>query len=293
MEFSFESVFVRRKDNGKKIFVNRCFCPASYDAKNLLCVHGLTSSNHVFDLDYKDYSVARYFARNGYNVWCMDYGGYGLSDKYENGFDVDTENAAKDVVAVAGEICARQHADKLNVLGWSWGSMTSARASAMRPELFRRMAWVGPCFGGTLPSTVVKEPFTTLSYPYCVRVFQRVNGSDTEVDYATVEHGLVSLWVEQVFKNDAGHGRPNGGNRDISAAGDKWLIEPETVTCPVLLHFGDKDVYVDKGRVKIALDKLPNGSACNFMKGAGHALWVERDYYRPFRERTLAFFEEE
>ncbi len=202
MKFIFEQVFAQRKDNGKKIFMNRCSCPASYGTKNLLCVHGLTSSNHVFDLDYKDYSVARYFARNGYTVWCMDYGGYGLSDKYENGFDVDTQNAAEDIIAAAEEICARQHVSALNLIGWSWGSMTSARASAARPELFHKMSWVGPCFGGTLPVTEVKDPFTTLSYPYCVRVFQRVNNSDTEVDYTTVEHGLVSLWVEQVFKKE-------------------------------------------------------------------------------------------
>lgn len=292
MKFIFEQVFAQRKDNGKKIFMNRCSCPASYGAKNLLCVHGLTSSNHVFDLDYKDYSVARYFARNGYTVWCMDYGGYGLSDKYENGFDVDTQNAAEDIIAAAEEICARQHVSALNLIGWSWGSMTSARASAARPELFHKMSWVGPCFGGTLPVTEVKDPFTTLSYPYCVRVFQRVNNSDTEVDYTTVEHGLVSLWVEQVFKIDAGHGRPNGGNRDIASAGKQWLIDPEKVGCPVLLNYGDNDVYVDEARVKIALEKLPAGSARNFMKGAGHALWVERDYYKTFREHTLAFFEE-
>lgn len=289
MRFTFDEIELVRKDNGKKLYFNRCTCPASDTRKNLLIVHGLTSSNHVFDINYKDYSVTRYFAENEYTVWRIDIGGYGRSDKYEDGFEVDTTNASKDIITALEKICELQDVPNADILAWSWGSMTSSRACIARPELVRKMVWLGPCFGGTLPVTEVNDPFTTLTYPYCTRVFQHEPGSDIDVDYEITEAPIVGMWCDQVFKYDLGHGRPNGGNRDISTGGDKWLIDVPSVKAPVAIMAGTKDVYVDPKRAKIALSQLPEGSEYHVFRGAGHAAWIEKDYYRPLREKALAF----
>ena len=45
----------------------------------LLLVHGVTYSSHEFDVDYKDYSLARYFAGHGFEVWLLDIAGFGNS----------------------------------------------------------------------------------------------------------------------------------------------------------------------------------------------------------------------
>ena len=109
MKYNCEVIDLARKDNGKKLYFTKFDCPASWGDKNVLLVHGLTYTQHVFDIKYKDYSVCEYFAKNGYTVWRVDLGGYGRSEEYENGFDVTTENAAKDILcAVANSRRSRR-----------------------------------------------------------------------------------------------------------------------------------------------------------------------------------------
>lgn len=291
MDFEFEEMELVRKDNGKKIYCKKCSCRESDSRKNLLLVHGLTFSSHVFDIDYKDYSMVRYFAKKGYTVWRIDIGGYGLSDKYEDGFEVDTENASVDILTALEVICGLQKTANADILAWSWGTMTAAKAAERRPELVRRMVWLGPCFGGTLPVVEVTRPFTTLSYANLARVFQRESGSNVEVDYHITEAVVVGIWYRQAFQYDIGHGRPNGGNREIMGCGDHWLIDVERVPMPVAILAGTKDSYVLRERAKSAFARLPEGSECHFFEGAGHAAWIEKDSYRAVRERALAFLE--
>ncbi len=293
MKYTYEDIDVVRKDNGKKVYCTKCSCPASDPEKNVVIVHGLTSSQHVFDMNYKDYSMTKFYASNGYNVWRIDYGGYGRSDKYENGFDVDTVNASKDIVATLEKICEIQGVKNADIIGWSWGSMTSAQAAIDHPDLVRRMVWMGPCFGGTMPATPVPDPFTTLDYAYCVRVFQKIDNNPIEVDYDTVERSIVGIWCDGLFKYDLDHQRPNGGNRDIMEGGDKWLIDVDKVPAPVGFIYGTNDPYPSPERAAIALEKLPKGSESKVLRGAGHAAWAEIDYYKKVREFGLAFLEKE
>jgi pimeloyl-ACP methyl ester carboxylesterase len=280
---------LQRKDNGKKLYFTKCSCPDSYADRNILLIHGITSSQHVWDINYKDYSVVRYLARNGYTVWRVDIGGYGKSDKYENGFDVTTLNASKDILTAMEKIRELQGVEKVNVMGWSWGSMTTGLAAESHPEYFRKMVWIGPCFGGTLPKTEVTEPFSPLSYPYVVLVFQHMPGSADDVDYDTIEPEVVGMWCDHVFKIDGCHGRPNGGFRELMGNGDGWLIHPDKIKVPTCIMTGDIDRNVSQERCRIALAKLPGGSELNVFHGAGHALYCETDHYIPFREKALAF----
>lgn len=289
MRYEFEDIDLKRKDNGKMLYFNKCSCPASFPEKNILLVHGLTYTNHVFDIDYKDYSVVRFLAKNGYTVWRVDIGGYGLSEEYEDGFEVTTENASKDIITALEKICELQGVANVDLVGWSWGCMTSALVGSNRPELIRKLVWIGTPFGGTLPSTDVTEPFTELSYPYVTRVFQHMPGSDEDVDYLTVEPEIVGIWCDHVFKIDGRHGRPNGGNREIMRCGDGWLIDASKVKVPTGMFNGTVDFYIDQARTHEAIKQLPEGSELNVFRGAGHALYCEKDFYVPFREKLLQF----
>ena len=88
-------------------------------------IHGLTYSSHEFDVDYKDYSLSRFLARNGYNVWLLDITGYGQSDPIENGFIADSNYAAEDIHAAVKFISEQNGQRKIDILGWSWGTVTT------------------------------------------------------------------------------------------------------------------------------------------------------------------------
>lgn len=291
MRYECEQVELCRKDDGTKLFFTKFWCPASDPEKNMLMVHGLTYTQHIFDIKYKDYSLCEYFAKNGYVVWRLDLAGYGRSEKYEDGWKVTTQHAAEDEIYALEKICELQNVKQCDVLAWSWGSMTTALVASQRPELIRRLAWFGPCFGGTFAPIPVTEPFSFNTYANVVRIWQHLPGSNIEPDYTTVEPGLHAMWVEGCFKYDNDHGRPNGGTKQINENGDGWLINIKDVKVPVMIIAGTKDAYTNIERAKQAEREMPEGTELLILRGSGHAMFLERDTYQISRETVLKFMQ--
>lgn len=290
MHYVCKQIALKRKDNGKELFLTKFSCPASRQHKNILMVHGLTYTQHVFDIKYKDYSTCEYLAKNGYHVWRIDLGGYGKSEKYDNGWDVTTQNAAEDTITAFTEIVKLQKVKNVDLLGWSWGTMITAKAASQRPELIHKVIWLGPCFGGVFEPVEVSDPFSDLSYSYVIRVWQHVPGSNGLLtDFNTVEPELHDMWVDLAYTQDIGHCRPNGGAKEIMEIGDGWLIDNKAVKSPVLIVAGDNDFYVNVDRCYQAKSELPDGSELLFLKGAGHAMYLEKNYYKKTREAILEF----
>lgn len=98
----------------------------------LLFVHGVTFSSHEFDVDYKDYSLARYFAKHGFEVWLLDIAGFGSSGSVKDGFMPDSDYASEDIAAAVRLILERNNLASLDILGWSWGTVTSGRFAAKK-----------------------------------------------------------------------------------------------------------------------------------------------------------------
>lgn len=290
MKYECKQVELKRKDNGKNLYLTKFDCPASWSNKNILLVHGLTYTQHAFDIQYKDYSVSEFLAKNGYTVWRLDIGGYGKSEKYENGFDVTTQNAAEDQICAIEKICQLQNVEKVDLLGWSWGSMTTSKVASQRPDLLHKVIWLGPCFGGAFDPVQMDNPFSTLNYQYVIRVFQHLSGTNnTVVDFDTVEPGVLGVWLNNTYKADATHDRPNGGAKEIMEIGDGWLIDINAVKVPVLIVTGDNDFYVNIDRCYKAAETLPEGTKLLHLHGAGHAMYLEKDYYKATREAILDF----
>ena len=109
-------------------------------AGQILLVHGSTYSSHEFDIDYQDYSLVRRLAREGYAVWRLDIAGYGQSGPVKDGFMPDTAYAAEDIHAAVEKIVQISGEDKIDVLGWSWGTMTAGRFSAEHPDHLGKLA---------------------------------------------------------------------------------------------------------------------------------------------------------
>ena len=76
-------------------------------------------SYHVYDIDYADYSLVRFLAREGYAVWRLDIAGIGQSEAVSDGFMPDPDYAAEDIGAAVEEIVRITGQDKIDLLGWS------------------------------------------------------------------------------------------------------------------------------------------------------------------------------
>ena len=99
---------------------------------NILLVHGATYSSHEFDIDYEDYSLVRRLAREGYAVWRLDIAGYGQSGEVEDGLMPDTAYAAEDIRAAMELIADETGQERIDLLGWSWGTMTTGLCTCFR-----------------------------------------------------------------------------------------------------------------------------------------------------------------
>ncbi|MDR2176287.1 MAG: alpha/beta hydrolase [Synergistaceae bacterium] len=251
----------------------------------LLMVHGLTYSSHEFDLDYGDYSLARFFARNGYAVWLLDIAGYGSSQKVEDGFMPNSDYAAEDIAAAARRITEVSKTAKLNVLGWSWGTVTSGRFAAKYPEFVDKLVLYAPIVAG-LAAIKVAEPYHQNTWAHAAEDFQVK--ADKSIDYDIVEPPVAATFLSNCWRYD-GAGSPNGGRRDLLVDPKERLIPTAAVKAPTLLIVGDRDGYVTTALCEEALKTLPKGSELKILKGAAHAMMMEKPYYREFREAVLAF----
>lgn len=272
--------------NGIKLHLERMSI-SSGDHKPLLMVHGLTYSSHEFDVNYRDYSLARFFTRRGFDVWLLDVAGYGQSQEVEDGFMPDSDYAAEDIAAAVKVILETCGAKQLDVLGWSWGTVTAGRFAAKYPELVRKLVLYAPIVAG-LAEVEVTAPFNHNTWIHAAGDFQ-VN-ADKSINYNITEPEVVNAFQSNCWRYDK-DSSPNGGRRDLLVSPEKRLIPTDKLTMPVMIIAGSKDDYVSPELCREAFDTLPDKkrSRLEIIDGAAHAMMMEKPYYRTFRSKVMNF----
>ncbi len=284
---SYDYTVLPLERNGYKLHLD---CLRSVDTtykKNILLVHGLTYSSHEFDVNYGDYSLARFLADKGYAVWRVDVAGYGQSQAVEDGFMPNSDYAAEDVAAAAAAILKISGQKQLDVLGWSWGTVTSSRFAAKHPDMVRRLVLYAPILSG-LGAGNVTSPFNNNTWVHAAGDFQMTK--DGAIDYNIVEPAVVAEFQSNCWRYD-GNSSPNGGRRDLISSPSNLLIFPEQLKMPTFVIAGDNDPYINKDLFHSLEPKLPAGSDVVEIKGAAHAMMMEKPFYKDFRNKVMAFLE--
>jgi pimeloyl-ACP methyl ester carboxylesterase len=140
---------------GMSIFLR--FLPASeappWPGRSVLYVHGATfpsalSIAHRFDgISWRDA-----LCRAGFDVWGLDFYGFGESDRYpemnrpalESPPLCVAQDAAAQLGAAVRFILAHQGIEKLSLIAHSWGSMPASLFAGMRPALVDRLVLFAP-----------------------------------------------------------------------------------------------------------------------------------------------------
>ena len=256
------------------------------EGEPLLLVHGLTYSSHEFDVNYGDYSLARFFANNGFTVWLLDIAGYGSSQEVEDGFMPDSDYAAEDIACAVKFVLEKSGRKSLDILGWSWGTVTSGRFAAKYPALVKKLVLYAPIVVG-LADIKVENPFNHNTWLHAAGDFQVK--ADKTIDFDIVEPAVADTFLSNCWKFDK-DSSPNGGRRDLLVAPDKRLIPTAELNIPVLIIAGSKDDYVSPELCKEAFDSLPDkNSRLEIIDGAAHAMMMEKPYYKIFRNKVLDF----
>ena len=253
--------------------------------KQILLIHGVTYSSGEFDIDYEDYSLARFLVRNGYRVWMMDIAGYGRSEAVEDGFLPDSDYAAEDIASAVNLILSETGAETIDLLGWSWGTVTASRYAAAHPETLRKLVLYAPILSG-IGDYEGDEPFHHNTWEHAASDFQMKE--DGSFDEAITDPAVIEVFCSYCWHYD-GESSPNGGRRDICVAETEQLIDLDAVKTPTLVICGDRDPYLNYELVNGSLNHLPEGSALEVIPGGSHVIMLEKPYYHEFQKRLASF----
>lgn len=273
--------------NGISLHLDRMELEGAMAEKNILLLHGSSNASHEFDMDYQDYSLVRRLAREGYQVWRLDIAGYGQSENVADGLLPDTAYAAEDIKAAVDRILQETGQRNVDLLGWSWGTMTASLYAMNHPEHVRKLVLYGPILTG-IGEAESYPPFSHNTWEQAAEDFQR--REDGTFDLSVTDPVIIELFCSSCWHYD-GEYSPNGWRKDACVDKSQVLIDLDAIRVPTLLICGGKDPYMNYEIIDGAMEHLPEGSAVEVIPGGSHIVMLEKPYYRDFQERVAGFLQ--
>jgi pimeloyl-ACP methyl ester carboxylesterase len=314
-----EEMMVPASDAGIEIYV-RNKRPADMTSfrpeRTVLFVHGSTYPAHTaFDLPLVGMSWMDYIAARGYDVYLLDLRGYGkstrpkeMSEKPEaNPAIVRGDTAVKDIGTVVEFILKRRSIARLNLLGWSWGTVLMATYTSQNPDKVERLALYAPVWIRTTPSLIQAGPGPIPAYRTVRRdqaLGRWLTGVAEDKKAALIPPGWFDAWADATWATDpAGAAMnppvlraPNGTVQDTAdywAAG-KAYYDPAKITVPTLLIQAewDQDTPPYMAQTLFPLLKNAPGKRYVLLAEGTHTILMERNRLKLF-EAVQAFLDEQ
>jgi pimeloyl-ACP methyl ester carboxylesterase len=120
----------------------------------VLLVHGATLGHRLFDLPRPGYSLMDELVEAGRAVYAIDIRGYGASlgsavmeaPATVNPPYAGTDVAVEDIAAAVDFISKRRGVAVVDLIGFSWGTITAARYAGTHPNKIARLALYAPLY---------------------------------------------------------------------------------------------------------------------------------------------------
>ena len=281
----------------------------------VLLVHGATFGSALFDLPLAGYSLMQALAGGGRVVYAIDVRGYGAS----NGNSVmnsppaahppfsRARQAIEDIGVAVSEIRRRQSVRAIDLIGFSWGTITAGWYASEHVAEIRRLVLYAPVFAekNTMWLDRIGDPADRSKLAGHFGAYRLITmadviarwDSDTAGNPQDVrEDGVVESLFEAAVRLDALAGSrqppafrcPNGAFADlIEVFNGRPLYDPGTIEAPVLLVRGERDTTStasDMRRLEAAIGsaekswlEIPDGS---------HFLCIEKNHMNLHRAIT-------
>ena len=272
----------------------------------LLFVHGATyPSETAFDLPLNGLSWMDYIAQQGYDVYLVDVRGYGRSTRPpemdvpadQNEPIVRTSTAVKDVGAAVDFIINRRGVQKLNLMGWSWGTSTMGWYTAQHNDKVAKLILYAPQWLRTTPS-LVQSVGKLGSYRTVSRDAAKarwLTGVPETKKADLIPTGWFEAWADATFASDpVGAARtppvlraPNGVVADgleFWSAG-KPLYDPADIRVPTFLAHAEWDADLPSYMLYAYFEKLVNVPYKRYVQiGEGtHTVVMEKNRMQLFQ----------
>jgi pimeloyl-ACP methyl ester carboxylesterase len=312
-----EETMIPSDTEGIELFVRnkrRADIKSFSGGKTLLFVSGSTyPASASFDLRLDGVSWMDQLAAAGYDTYLVDVRGYGRSDRpaemsrpaAESAPVVRTPVAVRDVTTAAAFVRARTGAEKVNLIGWSWGTTLMARYTAAHNDEVNKLVLIAPQWVRDTPSLA-----DTGGPLGAYRVVERsaakarwLNGVPDEEKETLLPTAWFDAWAKANFANDRSSGdegleqllAPNGtvlDSREYWASGEP-LYDPTQIAVPVLIVHADWDRDCPFDMSRVVFSKLTSAPYRRWVEiGEGtHSAFMEKNRWQIFGS-VQAFLDE-
>jgi pimeloyl-ACP methyl ester carboxylesterase len=267
--------------NVKLFMFEKCGGDPNSAAGIVLFVHGSSmASQPTFDLQVEgrpDSSVMDWFARRGFDCWCVDMEGYGRSTKDRDN-NAPIAQGADDCLAAATYILRLRGKRPLLVYGISSGALRAALFAQRHPELVARLAldamvWTGegsPTLAERrkkLPEFSVKNR-RPIDKAFIHSIFDRDHPG-------TAEDKVIDAFADAVTALDSSV--PTGTYVDMCSR--LPVVDPEKIAVPTLIMRGQWDGIASVEDLLAFFARLPNPDKhFAVMPGISHASFQQKNY---------------
>lgn len=241
------------------VFRKQLAAPSASPRPVLFLAHGSTvSSRPSFDLVVPgagEYSLMNVLARLGYDVWTMDFEGYGRSGPMQGNSDIKT--GASNIRAAAEIIRRETGQARMHLLGESSGALRAGVFAMENPDLVGRLVLEAFTYTGRDSPTLGQR------------------GQRLEFFRTHARRPRLEADIAQIFTRDApgtsdprvpaamaaaelpfGDSVPTGSYLDMTA--NLPVVDPTKVLCPVLMIRGEHDGIAAEADLLDFFQRLPS-----------------------------------
>jgi pimeloyl-ACP methyl ester carboxylesterase len=270
------------KDGNVKLFLwNKAVGNPAKAKGTILFVHGSSmASQPTFDLQVKgrpDSSVMDWFAKRGYDTWCLDMEGYGRSEKGRDN-NAPISQGADDCFAAATYIQKLRGKKKFLVYGISSGALRAALFAQRHPEMVSRLALDAMVWTGEGSPTLEQRKkrlaeFKAKNRRPIDRAF--VHSIFNRDHPGTAEEKVIEAFADAILALD--DSMPTGTYVDMCSK--LPVVDPEKITVPTIILRGQWDGIASVEDLMEFFRRLPNpDKQFTVMAGISHASFQQKNY---------------
>jgi pimeloyl-ACP methyl ester carboxylesterase len=270
----------------------------------VLIVHGATFGAALFDLPAAGYSLMAALAVGGRTIYALDIRGYGRSlgpgvmdePPHRNPPFADVAAAVEDIEAVAEFALGQHTVSRLDLIGFSWGTIAASRFAGENPDKVAHLALYAPIYSHIRPIWISTTKSAAAEMPPldAYRLVSETSiiarwDADLPAGQAPLfrDDHLPPLLFETFaaldprarFRNPPAFRCPNGAIKDLMQVFEgRRLFDPGKLTMPVLLVRGEHDLTSSDADARNLLSLIASpAKRYKVISPGSHFLCIERN----------------